>query len=191
MRLTCSVSLVAVVALGLAAAPGRAADNYAIDPAHSSVTFKVQHVGISWVHGRFNNLAGTFTIDKDDPGKSAFEATIKTDSIDTAQPARDKHLKSPDFFNAQQFPEITFKTTSVKAVEGGYELTGDLTLHGVTKAVVFTLQGGKTAEFPKGTQRIGFTAAVTLKRSDFGMDKFIPAVSDEVPVEISFEGVKK
>jgi polyisoprenoid-binding protein YceI len=190
MRLSFCGGLLAV-SLALTAAPARAADNYAIDPAHTSVTFKVQHVGISWIHGRFNNVSGKFTIDKDDPGKSSLEATIKADSIDTAQPARDKHLRSPDFFNVAQFPEITFKTTSVKAADGGYELTGDLTLHGVTKSVVFTLKGGKTAEFPRGTQRIGFTAAVTLKRTDFGMDKFIPAVSDEVPIEISFEGVKK
>jgi polyisoprenoid-binding protein YceI len=155
------------------------------------VTFKVQHIGISWVHGRFNEFSGSFVIDRDDPGKCSFTLTIKAESIDTANSMRDNHLRGPDFFNVKQFPAIEFKSTSVKGIDGGYEVTGDLTLHGETRPITFSLKGGKTAEFPKGVQRIGFTTDLTLKRSDFKMDRLLNAVGDEVPISISFEGIKK
>jgi polyisoprenoid-binding protein YceI len=182
-----------VVVLGLlvVAAPARAADEFTLDAAHSAVSFKISHIGLSWTHGRFNDVSGSFTIDKDDPTKSAFALSIKTESIDTGVPKRDEHLRSPDFFNAKQFPAITFKTTTAKAVDGGYEVTGDLTLHGVTKPVTFTLKGGRTAEFPKGVTRTGYSTELTIKRSDFGMDKAKEAVGDEVYISISFEGTKK
>jgi polyisoprenoid-binding protein YceI len=183
---------IAALALALTFAPAARADDYAVDPAHTSLTFKIQHVGISWVYGRFNNVSGTFTVDKADPSKSSFELTIKTDSVDTGNAARDKHLKSPDFFNAVQYPTVTFKSTAVKPVEGGVEVTGDLTLHGQTKPVTVVLKGGdKEVEFPKGFRRVGFSGAVKLKRSEFGMDKMVGPVGDEIPVEVSFEGVKK
>jgi polyisoprenoid-binding protein YceI len=178
----------AAVALALftIAAPVRA-DDYTLDDAHSSVSFKIQHLGLSWVHGRFDDVAGAFAIDKDDAGKSSFSLTIKTKSIDTNNKKRDEHLSSGDFFNVAQYPTITFKSTAVKAVDGGYEVKGDLTLHGETKPVTFTLKGGKEAEFPKGMHRTG----LTLKRSEFGMDKLANAIGDEVQISISFEGVKK
>jgi polyisoprenoid-binding protein YceI len=170
-------------------APARA-DDYALDEMHTAANFKISHLGLSWTYGRFDDLSGSFTIDAD-AGKSAFALTIKTDSIDTNNKKRDDHLRSPDFFNVKQFPAITFKSTSVKAAEGGYEVTGDLTLHGVTKSVTFPLKGGKTAEFPKGTVRTGYSTELVLKRSDYGMDKLAPAVGDEVYIAISFEGTKK
>ncbi len=177
--------------LGLLGAPARAGDNYAVDPVHSSVTFMIPHLGISYVHGRFNEVSGQFVVDTDDPGKSTFALAIKIDSVDTNNKKRDDHLRGPDFFNAKQFPQLAFESTSVKAVEGGYSVTGDLTLHGVKKEVTFALKGGKTAEFPKGTKRIGFTSTLILKRSDFGMDKLLEAVGDEVHIAIGAEGVKK
>jgi polyisoprenoid-binding protein YceI len=184
--------LVLTVVLALsAAAPARAADNYTIDPVHSSVTFKIGHLGISSIYGRFGDVAGGFTLDADDAGKSLFGLSIKTESIDTNNADRDKHLRGPDFFNVKQFPTISFKSTSVKAIKDGYEVTGDLTLHGETKPVTFKLMGGKKAEFPKGTQRTGFTTELTIKRSDFGMDKFSEMLSDEVVIGIGFEGTKK
>src|SRR5262245_2072933 len=168
-----------------------AADTYAVGPGHSSFTFRVSHLGISDVHGRFNDFSGTFTVDKDAPGKSSFALSIKVTSIDTAVKKRDDHLRSADFFDVKAHPTMTFKSTAVKAVAGGYQVTGDLTMHGVKKSVTFTLKGGKTAEFPKGTHRIGFTTALTLKRSDFGMKSLLPAVGDEVHITIGMEGVKK
>src|SRR5205823_755526 len=104
-----------------------------------------------------DDFNGTFTIDPDDPGKSSFELSIKTTSVDTNNKKRDDHLRSPDFFNAKQFPLITFRSTSVKPAEGGFEVTGELTLHGATRPVTFPLKGGRAAEFPKGVQRTGFT----------------------------------
>src|SRR5579884_2090999 len=168
----------AVVAL-LFAPPARAADTYTIDPMHSSVTFKISHLGLSWVHGRFDDVAGIFALDANDPSKCSFELTIKAQSVDTNNQKRDDHLRSPDFFNVKQFPQLTFKSTAVKATNGGYEVTGDMTMHGVTKSVTFPLVGGRKAEFPRGMQRTGYSTEFVLKRSDFGMDKMLNAIGDD------------
>jgi|WetSurMetagenome_2_1015567.scaffolds.fasta_scaffold23144_4 polyisoprenoid-binding protein YceI len=176
---------------GLAPAAAPSGVQYQFDPAHTSVTFKIRHAGISWVQGRFDEFGGACTLDAEDPAKSAFEMTIKTASVDTNVAARDEHLRSPDFFDTKKFPEMTFKSTAVKKVEGGLEVAGDFTLHGATKPITFTLVGGKKAEFPKGTQRVGFVTEFSLKRSDFGMDKMIPDVGDEVRIFISLEAVQK
>jgi polyisoprenoid-binding protein YceI len=180
----------AVLFLAIAVAPA-AADNYSIDPMHTSAYFKIGHLGLSWVYGRFNDVVGDFVIDAADPAKSTFTLTIKTESVDTGNAKRDVHLRSPDFFNAKEFPLITFKTTGAKAVAGGYDVTGDLTMHGVTKSITVPLRGGRTAEFPKGAQRTGFTAELVLRRGDFGMDRLVGPVGEEVYVALSFEGVKK
>jgi polyisoprenoid-binding protein YceI len=171
-------------------APARAADEYTLDPMHSGVTFKISHLGLSWVHGRFNTFSGSFAIDPD-PGKCAFALSIKAESIDTANAKRDEHLRTPDFFNVKQFPAITFQSTAVKAVKDGYEVTGDLTMHGVTKPLTFALLGGRTAEFPKGVQRTGFSTELVLKRAEFGIDKFPEMLGDDVHISISFEGTRK
>ena len=150
------------------------ADDYVIDAAHSGVTFQISHLNLSYVHGRFDSFSGSFTIDSSDPAKSSFKLNIKSESVDTNNAQRDTHLRSPDFFNAKQFPAITFASTAVKPIEGGYEVTGDLTLHGETKPVTFSLKGGRTAEFPRGVQRTGFSTELMLKRSDFGVGKPTP-----------------
>ena len=167
------------------------AANYDIDPAHAAVNFKISHLGLSWTFGRFNDLSGQFAIDAGNPEKSSFALTVKVDSLDTANKKRDGHLLSPDFFNSKQFPLITFKSTSVKPIEGGYEVAGELTLHGVAKTISFPLKGGKSAEFPKGTQRTGFTTELIVKRSDYEMDKMAEAIGNDVHISISFEGVLK
>jgi polyisoprenoid-binding protein YceI len=184
-------SLLTALSLFGAALPTRAAEDYAVDPMHACVNFKISHLGLSWVHGRFDRFAGGFTLDADDPGRSSFVMTINADSVDTNMQKRDDHLRSPDFFNAKQFPTITFKSTSVKAVPDGYQVTGDLNLHGVSRPVTLGLMGGRKAEFPKGVQRTGFSGELLLKRSEFGMDKLSPAVGDEVYIAVSFEGTKK
>jgi polyisoprenoid-binding protein YceI len=178
-------------ALAAAFAPALAADEYAVDGMHAAVTFRVSHLGLSWVHGRFNDVTGNFTIDPGDPARCSFALEVKTDSIDTGFKKRDGHLSSPDFFNVKQYPLLTFKSTAVRPIEGGYEVTGDLTLHGTTRPITFPLKGGRTAEFPKGVQRTGFSTELTLKRSDYGMDKMLEAIGDPVHIAISFEGVKK
>ena len=182
-------SLVAVAVCGLSQA-ALWADDYTFDPLHSSVSFKVRHLDISWVHGRFNDITGSFTIDKNDPTKSKFELSIKADSVDTGNKDRDKHLKQPDFFDTKQYPTLDFKSTGVKAVEGGYEVTGDFTMHGKTKKITFKLAGGKEADFYG--KRIGFGTELTLKRSDFGFDpKNIGPTGDDTLIYIDFEGVRK
>jgi polyisoprenoid-binding protein YceI len=175
------------------AAPARAADDYAVDPMHTSIYFKISHLGLAYVFGRFNEFSGSFTIDPDDAGKCSFDLTIKTESVDTNNPKRDSHLRSPDFFNIKQFPAIAFKSTDVKAIANGYEVTGDLTMHGVTKPLKFELLGGRKAQFPPGVQRTGFTTELTLKRSEFGVgaEQFAKALGDEVRIAIGFEGTKK
>ncbi|HEY3965965.1 MAG TPA: YceI family protein [Planctomycetaceae bacterium] len=179
------------LALTIGGAASLRADDYTLDPVHSSVSFKAQHMGISWVHGRFNTFSGNFTIDKTNPGKSSFEMTIKTDSVDSGNKQRDGHLMNADFFDAKQFADITFKSTSVKAgKEGNYEVEGDFTMHGTTKKIKLTLHGGKEADV-RGTKVIGFWTDLTIKRSDYGMNKMLEGIGDDVPVSISFEGKKK
>jgi polyisoprenoid-binding protein YceI len=168
-------------------------DDYIIDAAHSGVTFQISHLNLSYVHGRFNTFSGSFTLDSSDPARSSFKLDIKTDSVDTNNTGRDNHLRSPDFFNAKQFPAIKFQSTSVKPIDGGYEVTGDLNLHGETKPVTFSLKGGRSAEFPKGTQRTGFSTELMLKRSDFGVGnpRMAAVLGDDVQVSISFEATRK
>jgi polyisoprenoid-binding protein YceI len=178
--------LLVVVSTGLAPA-----GDYAIDAVHSSVTFKVEHMAISWVHGRFNEITGEFKLNESDPERSAFSASIPVASIDTNNSKRDAHLKSAAFFNLQEYPNITFKSTAVKRVDGGYEVAGDFTMHGVTKPITMTFKGGKEVQFPPGTKRVGFTTELTLKRTDFGMTQMVGPVGDEVHIAIGVEGVRK
>ncbi len=168
-----------------------AADDYDYDLVHSSVSFKARHLDISWIHGRFNDVSGKFSIDRENPAKSTFELTIKADSIDTANKARDEHLRQPDYFDTKQFPTITFKSTSTKPIDGGYEVTGNFTMHGTTKKVTIVLKGGKEHEF-KGVKRVAFSTELSLKRSDFGFDKSaIGPIGDEALIFIDCEGMRK
>ena len=168
-----------------------AADEYAYDLVHSSVSFKARHLDISWIHGRFNEVEGKFSLDRENPSKSTFALTIKTDSIDTANKARDEHLRQPDYFDTKQFPTIEFKSTSVKAIDGGYEVTGDFTMHGKTKKVTFVMKGGKEHTF-KDVKRVAFSTELSLKRSDFGFDKnAIGPIGDEALILIDCEGMRK
>ena len=169
----------------------RGAETYTVDPVHSSISFMISHVGISNIHGRFNAFSGTIPIDQADPAKSSFALSIPIESIDTNNVKRDEHLRAPDYFNAKQFPTMSFQSTKVAAVDGGYDVTGDLTLHGVTKPVSFTLKGGdKVVEFPKGTKRIGLVSTLSIRRSDFGVNAEPKGLGDEVPIFIGIEAAK-
>ena len=186
--------LMSVCGVAAAAYPSailNAADEYDYDLVHSSVSFKARHLDISWIHGRFNDVSGKFIIDRDDASKSSFQLTIKADSVDTANPARDEHLRQPDYFDTKQFPTIEFKSTAVKAIEDGYEVTGDFTMHGTTKKIVVKLMGGKEIE-SRGVKRVGFSTELKLKRSDFNFDKSaIGAIGDEAIIIIDCEGMRK
>jgi polyisoprenoid-binding protein YceI len=182
----------AFVGVSLAAAvPAIRADDYALDPYHAAVTFKVAHAGVSWTCGRFKDSSGSFSVDAANPAALHIEVTARAESLDTDNPKRDEHLRSPDFFNAKQFPALSFKSTAVKPVQGGFEVTGDLSLHGVTKPITVTLVPGSVIEFPKGVQRTGYSTEFKIKRSDFGMDKMLDAIGDDVMVFVSVEGTRQ
>jgi polyisoprenoid-binding protein YceI len=182
-----AVGLVICLGLGKVAV----ADEYTIDTAHSCISFKIKHMGLSYVHGRFNSFSGGFTVDSADPAKTSFKLSIKSQSVDTNNPARDGHLKSPDFFNAKQFASIDFKSSSVKPVKGGYEVSGDLTLHGETKPITFTLEGGEILTDPRMGTKTGFFGDFVIKRNDFGVGKPGPMLGEDVHVSIGLEGTKK
>ena len=172
-------------------AMARAADTYTVDPVHSSISFTISHAGISNIHGRFNDFSGKFVIDKTDPSKSSFTLTIPIESVDTNNVKRDEHLRAPDYFNAKQFPTMTFQSTKVAPIDGGFEVTGDLTMHGVTKPITFKLKGGdKEVEFPKGTKRVGVVSTFSIIRSEFGVTAEIGNLGDEIPVTVGIQASK-
>jgi polyisoprenoid-binding protein YceI len=142
-----------------------------IDPAHSSAEFKVKHMMISNVKGSFNGINGTLIEDTSDPALSHVDATIDISTISTGDSQRDAHLKSADFFHQEQHPNMTFHSTRVeKKGEGEYAVTGDLTAHGVTKPVVFAVEGPSApGKDPWGNIRIGLSATAKINRKDFGL----------------------
>jgi polyisoprenoid-binding protein YceI len=163
--------------------------NWSIDPAHSSVTFEIRHMAVSNVHGSITGVTGTVTLNEKDITKSSVNATIDTNTLTTGVDARDKHLKSPDFFDVAKNPQIVFKSTSLSN-SGKLQLTGDLTLGGVTKSVTFDVDGPAPPQTGKdGKTRSGFSASGMLKRTDFNFGpKFgSPVLGDDVKFTIDVE----
>ena len=176
----------------IATTAASAAQTYAIDPVHTSVTFKIKHLGISNVHGRFNDVSGTLIYDSDSASNSSIEMQVKTASIDTINSQRDDDLRSPNFFDARKFPFIQFKSTSVKKVtEDTFEVAGNLTVHGVTRPITVSALKTGSGKDPWGGYRIGFETVFIIKRSDFGMQNMLGAVGDKVQLAISLEAVGK
>jgi polyisoprenoid-binding protein YceI len=168
------------------------AETYKVDPVHSTIIFRVGHLNAGVVYGRFNDPVGTITIDSENPANSSLNVEVKTDNIDTHNQKRDDHLRSPDFFNNKEFPTISFKSTAFKSSgDNKYEVTGDLTLHGVTKPVTVTVDKLGTGKDPSGATRAGFESIFTIKRSDFGMNFMQGGVGDEVRLMIALEGVQQ
>ena len=165
----------------------------ALDPMHTFVVFKIMDVGYAHVVGWFTAVAGTLTFDPADLTKSALNVTIKTASIDTHFAQRNKDLMSPDFLNVAEFPEMTFKSTSVeKTGDKTGTVTGELTLLGVTKPVTMDVTFNKVAPNPFNNNRptAGFEAHTVIKRSDFGMKAAIPSIGDEVDISIDSQAPK-
>ncbi len=184
-----SVTLLAGVALFAAAASAQTS-TWKIDPVHSGVEFKIRHLGVSNVRGTFSKPKGTVTLDEKDVTHSSVEATIDTATVNTNEEARDKHLKSPDFFDVEKFPAITFKSTSLSNAGGKLTLTGDLTLNGVTKPVTLALDGPSAPQKgPRGVTVSGFSATGTVHRTDFNFgSKFSsPMLGDDVQFSIDIE----
>jgi polyisoprenoid-binding protein YceI len=181
-----SLLLAALLVSGVAlAAPTR----YDLDPKHTQVRFGWSHLGFSHQVGRFDAFDAQFQFDPADPTKSTLVVNIPIASIDTGVPALDEHLRSPDFFDATKFPAATFKSTKVESVgPKALKVSGDLTLHGVTKPVVLDVAINQIGPYPMGGRpAAGFDATTTLKRSDFGIDRFVPNVSDEIALTITAE----
>lgn len=167
------------------------AEWFAIDPVHSSVIFGINHFGLTTFYGRFNGPSGEFHFDHGTPSASSFNITVKPENVDTGAEARNQHLKSADFFDARQFPEITFTSTKVERTgKTAFTVTGDLTMHGVTKPIEVTLDYGGRLESPRGV-RSGFTTEFTVNRQDFGVSYGQGMLGDEVKLMIGIEGVKK
>ena len=186
-----ALTIVTATALGLGTRPALAADAYKADATHSSVVFRVKHMNTSNAWGRFNDVSGGFAIDDQDPTQSKFDFEVKTASIDTANAGRDKHLKGPDFFNAVQFPTITFKSRSVTAAgKGEYTVAGEMTMHGVTRPITVKITRTGSGVDMRKQAIAGIEATFTLKRSDFGMTNMIGAVGDDVWVNVSIEATK-
>lgn len=171
------------------------AEKYEIDSAHASAGFTVKHLMVSNVRGEFSDVKGTVVYDEAHPEKSSVDATIAVSTIDTRQTKRDDHLKSPDFFDAQKFPVMTYKSRKVEKVSDGHlKVIGDLTLHGVTKEVALDVEGptGEVKD-PWGNVKRGASATAKLSRKDFGLtwNKALETggvvVGDEVAIHIDLE----
>ncbi len=145
------------------------AETYKIDKDHSNISFTVKHMGISNVRGQFKDFEGTLNFDEKNAKADGVDVKIKSASIDTSVEKRDEHLKSPDFLDAQKYPDMTFKTKKVVKAGSKYKIEGLLTLHGVEKPVTLTAEFGGTTKDPYGNQRVAFTATGKIDRTQFGL----------------------
>lgn len=167
---------------------------YKVDPVHSSVVFRIQHNNVSYFYGRFDKVTGSFAIDPADAGKNSVDVSIDTESVDTNNAGRDKHLKTQDFFSASEFPAITFKSKGWKPLgkvdgEQAYDVTGDLTLLGKTKEITINVRHTGSGKGGRGGELAGVEAKFTIKRSDFGMTKMVGAgLGDDVTLMVALEG---
>ena len=169
---------------------GSMAASYTIDPTHTYPNFTVDHLGFSTLHGRFGKTTGKLNLDQA-KGTGSVEIVIDVASIDTGFKKRDDHLRSPDFFNAVEFPEITFKSTKVTFQGKGVTVVGNLTIMGVTKSVSLAVASVNCGVHPFNKKQVcGFDATAQLKRSDFGMKYALPAVGDVVNLAIEVEATK-
>lgn len=188
-----STALLAGTAL-LAATASAQTSTWKIDPVHSGVEFKIRHLGVSNVRGTLSKPSGIIHLDQSDLTKSSVEATIDATTVNTNEAARDTHLKSPDFFNVEKYPAMIFKSTSFTKTGDKLQMTGDLTLAGVTKPVTLTVDGPAAPQpGPRGTTVSGFSASGTIHRKDFtfGAKYSAPMLGDDVNFTIDIEMVKQ
>ena len=169
-----------------------AADSYRVDGVHSFVYFKVQRGDAGYVVARFNEIGGAAIVDNENPANSSLELSIKTESVDSGAERRTQHLKSPDFFNVKQFPEITFKSTAIKkAGADSWEVTGDLALHGITKEITFSLKNVGAGQNRRGNQLVGYETSFTIRRSDFGMNFRPDGIGNSVYCMVNIQNVQQ
>jgi polyisoprenoid-binding protein YceI len=174
-----------------------ATNHWDIDVGHSAIHFWVRHMVISKVHGRFAKWSGAIALDAQDLTRSSVEVRIDAASIDTQVADRDAHLKSPDFLDVARYPELTFRSKKIEKAAGGYRVTGDLTLHGVTREVALEAEFAGTGKDPWGNERAGFSAKGALDRREFGLtwNAAVEAggvlVGEKVEIAIELEAIKK
>lgn len=181
-----AVLLIAALALATTAA---AQTTWQIDPNHTAAQFSVKHLAVSTVRGAFTKVTGSAKYDPKDASKTSLDATIDATSVDTRVEMRDKDLRSPNFLDAEKFPTITFHGKQTRAAgDGKLQITGDLTIHGVTKEVVLDVDGPSAAiTDPWGNQRIGASASTKISRKDFGVNGLPAVVGDEITITIDAE----
>ena len=189
-------SRIAITALALiltvGTPPAGQAAEYVIDPAHSFIQFRTQHLGISWLAGRFNRFEGSMTYNPEaGPGAQAISVTINTRSLDTNHAERDKHLRGAFFFNVEAYPTATFVSTGFAGGPEGGTLTGDLTFLGVTKSISFDVRLIGEGDGPWGGYRAGFEGTYVLKRHDFGMIYNLGPAAENVEIHMMIEAVRR
>ncbi|MFN2310225.1 MAG: YceI family protein [Gammaproteobacteria bacterium] len=170
------------------------AADYVIDTAkaHAFIQFRIQHLGFSWLYGRFNQFEGDFTYDADTPAANRVNVVIKTASIDTNHAERDKHLRSDDFLDVRKFPEARFVSTGYEDLgDGKAQITGDLTLHGVTRPVSLAVEYIGEGKDPWGGYRAGFYGTTSLKLADFGITRDLGPAAQSVELMLSVEGIRQ
>jgi polyisoprenoid-binding protein YceI len=164
---------------------------WTVDTVHSSVVFRIMHAQAAWFYGRFDQLSGTINYDEAEPAASTLNLEVKTESVNSGNTRRDGHLRSPDFFNAKQFPASTFVSTSfARASEGKYDVAGDLTMNGVTRPITFTLERTGRARGRDG-EIIGFEAVFNIKRSEFGITYGPDSLGEDVRMIVAIEARRK
>jgi len=191
IRYVLSVLIVASFLL-YAPAVNAANDKYSFDKAHTQILFFVSHLGFSNSQGEFHDYDGYFMFDQNNPESSSVEINIKTNSIDMDDERWDEHMKGADFFDAENFPLMSFKSTNIELTgEKTGNITGDLTILGITKPVVLATIFNKAGRHPFNQKYVaGFSASVTIKRSEWGMKYGLPLIGDDVDLRIEVEGVR-
>ena len=184
------LAAIAAATLAFSAAATEAAE-YRIDPGHSFVQFKISHLGVSWMIGTFDTLSGSFSYDPDaGPDGQSISVEIDTASVDTGHAERDKHLRSADFLDVDEYPTATFVSTGYEGDDQGGTTTGDLTLHGVTKPIAIAVTKVGEGKDPWGGYRAGFEGTVTLVRKEFGMGYNLGPASESMELYLFIEGIR-
>ncbi|MCW8983616.1 MAG: YceI family protein [Gammaproteobacteria bacterium] len=187
------IILTGLLMMGLMTSPTYAAD-YIIDTkgAHASIQFKIKHLGYSWLVGRFNQFDGHFSYDENSPSAAKIMVNIDPASVDSNHAERDKHLRSDDFFDVKKFPEAKFVSSSFKEIGNGKAvLKGDLTLHGVTKAITIDVEHTGHGKDPWGGYRRGFSGTTTLTLKDFNIKMDLGPASRQVELSLAIEGIRQ
>ncbi|MEE8573829.1 MAG: YceI family protein [Thermodesulfobacteriota bacterium] len=189
------IGLLLLLALALTPALAKAeVEHFVIDTkkAHAFIEFKVSHLGFSWVLGRFNDFQGDFTVDVDNPENSTVSVSINTASVDTNYAERDKHLRGDDFLDVKKYPKASFVSTGIKRTgEETALITGDFTLHGVTKSIAIKAHHIGSGKDPWGGYRRGFEGSIKFALKDYNIKKDLGPFSKEVEIFLSIEGIRK